>query len=367
MTLWRPRTLHGQLALLHAAVITFALTVYSVVVYYRAVVEPDNLYDPSAAAEAAMAAEQLLATLAYALPITLALTIGSAYWVTRRALAPLDDVVAHAHALETRSLARRIADDPRATEEVGALVHALNLMFGRFERSVGSLRRFTADAAHELRTPLAFISSRLELALRDEHLREAKSAEDLVEAVRDGLEGLQELEPLLEGLLTLARSDAGELPLLRAQTTLAHVIEKVLEPYAALAVEREVVITSTLDSALTVSVDPLWLGRAVANIVDNAIKFARTGGRCDVRAFRTGQRAVIEVSDDGPGLSDSDSALIFERFFRSEAARHMAAGFGLGLPLAREIIEGHGGTIMCERRSVGACFTISLPLAVSAS
>jgi signal transduction histidine kinase len=172
----------------------------------------------------------------------------------------------------------------------------------------------------------------------------------------------RQLARLVESLLTLARSDAGELPLQKVNTDAGKLVENVLEPYQEVAAERGLSLVAECSAAVQVSADPLWLGRAVANLIDNACKFTPRGGRVAVKVEASDNRVWISVEDDGPGLAQGERSRAFERFYRGEAMRGATDGFGLGLPMAREIIEALGGDLRLEDRpSGGTIAKVELP------
>jgi signal transduction histidine kinase len=230
-------------------------------------------------------------------------------------------------------------------------------MLDRIQRSVEATRRFTADASHELRTPLAILTGELEIALR-----RPRPEGELRATMESSLEELGKLSRLVNALLVLARSDAGELPLERSRIDLGEVVRGAVDPYEAIAAERQIRLRSHLPSGVTANADPLWLGRAVANLVDNACKFTPAGGEVSVHVERLRDRVRVSVNDSGPSIDSAEEARVFERFYRADAARGTAPGFGLGLPLAREIARALGGDLGISRPSgPGNQFWLELP------
>jgi two-component system, OmpR family, sensor kinase len=237
------------------------------------------------------------------------------------------------------------------------LTAALNAMLERIETSIGGLRRFTADASHELRTPIAALMGNLEVALR-----KPRDAADLRATMEGALEELGRLTRLVESLLTLARSDAGELPLQNVETDVADVVQKAIEPYQEVALERGVSLVAECNGGVRVAADPLWLGRALANLVDNACKFTPSGGHVSIKLSSSAESVRICVEDDGPGLAAGEDARAFERFYRGALVRGTTDGFGLGLPLTREIVRAMGGALaLAARPGGGTIATVELP------
>jgi signal transduction histidine kinase len=229
-------------------------------------------------------------------------------------------------------------------------------LFARLQGSLDELRRFTADASHELRTPLTAVMGRLEVALRGR-----KSEKELREQIGESLEDLQRMKSLVESLLTLARADARQLVPTDQPVDLLRVAEEIVERDRPLAEERDITLTLTVEARPAARGSLQLLSRALGNLVDNAVTHGRPGGRVEVRLGAHDGRARVEVADDGPGVAEADRARLFERFFRGDRARTANGGFGLGLSIARRIVEEHGGTVSYAPRGDGSAFTIELP------
>ena len=342
----RPRTLRGRLTLFYAAVLATVLVAFGATTY---VVAMEDEAKEAVHGEAPSAvSHRLLLALGIGLPAALVVAIAGGLFISRRALAPIEGVVRVLGNLDADNLEQRIPSHAGAGAEVETLVGALNSMLARIERSVGGLRRFTADAAHELRTPVTSLMGNLEVTLR----RPREPAELRV-AMESALEELGRLGRLVESLLVLARSDAGELPLRPVEVDVAQVVEGVLEPYQEIAVTRGIRLLSECSASARADADPLWLGRALANLVDNACKFTPQGGQVAVRVGSSDGRICIQVEDSGPGLLPEERARAFERFYRGDAARGGSDGFGLGLSLARDIAQAMGGALMLTSRDGG--------------
>jgi heavy metal sensor kinase len=360
---WKPRSLRGRLALWFGAVFALVLVAFSSAVYFMVVAEEEHEGDREVEAETEGAGEIVLVALAVGLPAALLVAVSGGLWLSRRALRPIDDVVRLAGAMDAARLTERLPLRPDDAEEVLHLSAALNNMLDRIQHSVEATRRFTADASHELRTPLAVLTGELEIALR----RPRQDA-DLRATLESGLEELGKLSRLVESLLVLARSDSGELPMERKRLDLSDVVREVVEPYEAIAATREVRLSADLPAGLVVDADPLWLGRAIANLVDNACKFTPQGGEISVEVERLENRVRLSVVDSGPPLAPEDEARIFERFYRVDSVRGSAAGSGLGLPLAREIARALGGDLGLARSAhTGNRFWLEMPLAAARS
>jgi len=282
--------------------------------------------------------------------------------LARRALRPIDEMVKRARRIGETNLAERLPH-PGGQDEIGRLVETLNEMLGRIEQSFEAQRRFTADASHEMRSPLSRLRAELEVTLR----RPREPAEYEL-ALHSCLEEVARLSSLTEELLSLARLDAGEAHQMpRESTPLVPLVEQALRRLGPEAGRRGV--TLTLAPA---PVEPVLVRAAasaatlaVANVLDNAVKFSRSGGQVTVGVAKADRDAIISVHDSGPGVAPAEIPRLFERFHRGSAARSTdTPGVGLGLAISLALLEGQGGHIGVENHeNEGAIFTIRLPLA----
>ncbi|HXU71735.1 MAG TPA: HAMP domain-containing sensor histidine kinase [Polyangia bacterium] len=355
-----PTTLRGRLAAWYAAVLALTLISFAAAVYFF--VADDDEADQCVPANLCTLVDppehigrRVGIAVAIALPGALAVAIGGGFWVTRKSLKPIDDIARLAGELGAETLDRRVALAPDAADELVALGEVLNRMLDRIDRSVHGMRRFTADASHELRTPLAALRGELEVTLR-----RPRNGDELRASCESALEEVERLSELVELLLTLARSDAGELPLSRRPIRVHETVQRVIAPYEPVAADRGIVLECAGDAALELSTDPAWLERALVNLVDNACKFTPRGGRVRVETQPCDGGVRIVVSDSGPGVSADDGVHLFERFFRGTRAR-ATPGFGLGLALASDVVRALGGTLAAGPSALGgAAFTVEL-------
>lgn len=353
-----PRTLRGRLAAWYSAVLAVTLAAFAAAVYFFVDQDEDEPPRPVIAGHAPESiGRELLVALSVALPCALALAVVGGFWITRRTLKPLDEVGRVAAGLGAERLDERIDLPPDAAAEIQQLADVLNRMLVRLDRSVSGMRRFTADAAHELRTPLAALRGELEVTLRH-----PRNADEMRHTVETALGEVERLSELVEALLTLARSDGGELPFRREPLDVVEMVRRVLAPFEVVAADRELALACRGDGPVDVDTDARWLGRAVANLVDNACKFTPAGGRIDVEVVRANGAARITVSDTGPGIAADDMPRLFERFYRSRRTQGEVEGFGLGLALSRDVVLALGGTLTAQTRAPGgAAFVIELP------
>ena len=278
----------------------------------------------------------------------------------RRALRPVDEIVAQARRIGESNLAERLPQ-PTSQDELGRLIDTLNAMLDRVERGVETQRRFTADASHELRSPLSRLRAEIEVTLR-----RPRDAAEYDETLRSCLEEVERLSQLTEELLTLAHLDAEDRPGPEAPAvSLLPIVDDAVRRLAWQAGRCAVsVLVEPAGASPTVKVGAMAVGLALTNILDNAVKFSPAGSAVRVGVSTDGAEALIVVSDDGPGVAPDELPRLFHRFHRGAAARERdAPGFGLGLAISRAVIERQGGSISVESPDVGgARFSIRLPM-----
>ncbi len=292
------------------------------------------------------------------LPLLVVLASLLGYWLSGRALAPVNRIVQSAESIGVQNLSRRL-EVPRAKDELRRLTETLNAMLGRIESSVAHITQFTADASHDLRTPLALIRTNAEIALRRPR-RESEYRETLGRILAAAEESTQ----LIEHLLTLARADAGAAQLHFEAADLSQVLRKVSQHARILAHAKGLAFSEEIDcEPLPVSMDSLAVERLFLALLDNAVKYTPEGS-VSLRSFSREGQAVVEVQDTGVGVSESDVPHIFDRFYRADQTRSREVrGSGLGLAIAHWIAEMHKGTIEVESElGLGSVFRIHLAL-----
>jgi heavy metal sensor kinase len=285
----------------------------------------------------------------------LALMLAGGWFLTGRALAPINRISRAAAAVSASNLSERI-DVSRMESELANLAAAINSAFDRLQRAFEQQTRFTADASHELRTPLSIVLSQADLALKQP--RTADEYRQTLEAVRRAGERMR---GVVEGLLTLARADGGEIRMKQDRFDLDAVVDETCRLLQPLAASKEVVVSQRLTTA-PVCGDRDRLGEAVANILSNAIRYNAPGGRVDVTLDGTASEVHLQIADTGGGIPADQRDLIFDRFYRVDQARSRTVdGSGLGLAITKWIIDAHGGTITCQAREpVGTVFDVTL-------
>ena len=286
----------------------------------------------------------------------LILALAGGWFLASRALGPVRRISEAAAELSASNLSRRI-DVTRTENELGRLAATLNGAFDRLAEAFDRQRRFTADASHELRTPLAIFHSNVELALKKD-----RTPEEYREALEVCLKASRRMRGIVDGLLTLARADAGEIALRKEPVDLRAVLEETAAMLRPMA-EQAGVTLEVSGAKAAVTGDPDRLREVATNLLGNAIRYNRPGGRAAASTRVEGAEAVLEVSDTGLGIPEKDRPHIFERFYRVDKARSReAGGSGLGLSITRWIVEAHGGTIaFASREGEGTTFTVRIP------
>jgi two-component system OmpR family sensor kinase len=282
--------------------------------------------------------------------------------ITRRAFGAINDVVQQAHRIGDANLGERLPHSG-TNDEIGRLVDTLNAMLARIEQGMEAQRRFTADASHELRSPLSRLRTELELALR-----RPREPAAYVETLHSSLEEVESLTLLVEELLVLARLDAGQERDAAETVSLNVLAEEAVRRLEPMARERRLEISLAPASPVAARVARGAASLALANLLDNALKFSPAGTtvRVSLRADVDANEAVISVADSGPGIRGDELPHLFERFYRGATARsdEKTPGLGLGLALSQAVVHAHGGRIEAANEAGGgARFDMRLPLA----
>ncbi|MFP4058760.1 MAG: sensor histidine kinase [Candidatus Brocadiia bacterium] len=257
-----------------------------------------------------------------------------------RSLKPIDELAAELGRIETSTLGERLHVSP-TEDEIARLREALNRMLARLDNAFDQLQSFTANAAHELRTPLSALQCRLEVCLN-----EAQSLEECRDALDDALEQATELGKLVENLLLLARMDRDGGPPQAGDVDLAALLDDLAEPFALLASEKNVRLQTHCQGQVHSRGDPALLRRLFGNLLDNAVRYTPAGGQVDVQARAEDDHCEVAVQDTGVGIEPQALEHIFERFYRADPSRSRdAGGTGLGLSIAHRVAQLHGGSI----------------------
>ncbi len=285
-------------------------------------------------------------------PLAALLAGGGGWVVAGRALRPLTTIATLAGTLTARGLDQRLPS-VRDPPEITRLVELLNGMMDRLEKSFRQATRFSADASHELKTPLAIMQAELENAIQ---AADHGSAEQRV--FNNLLEEAHRLKAIIRSLLLLAQADAGQLPLAREPVDVSLELETLVEDARILAAEQ-LRFEVAIQPGLTAQADRGLLRMALMNVLKNAVLYNRPGGVVRLTATAHANAVVVTVCDTGPGIPPADQARLFERFHRGARGQARGEGLGLGLSLAREIVQAHGGELrLKESRPGHTCFEL---------
>lgn len=290
------------------------------------------------------------------LPLALFL-IGLGGWVVAgRALRPLKNIADTAERVTARGLDQRLQDSGESPE-ADRLIHVLNQMIDRLEKSFRQATRFSADASHELKTPLAVMQGELENALQA-----APDGSPEQELYNNLIEETQRLNAITRGLLLLARADSGQLKPALAPVDLSAELEGLLEDARVLAADSNVAFEVNVPAQVHVQADRTMLRTALFNLIHNAIKYNQPDGKISVSLKAVGGQTILTIANTGPGIPAAEQERIFERFYRAGELRSLRTeGSGLGLSLAREIIRAHGGELQLKESRTGwTCFEVRL-------
>jgi len=297
-------------------------------------------------------------------PLLLGLGTLGAFWITRRALAPVDRITRDARSITASNLSGRLAV-PVAVDELRRLSETLNQMLDRIETSFKSIRQFTADASHELRAPMTLIH-----AAADFSLRRDRSREDLRDAMERILRESERTSSLVDDLLFIARSDSDPAAFERNPIDLAPLLADVTIQARTLAESKHIEVISQIPSqCIWMEGDALSIRRLVMTLIDNAVKYTPESGQIFIDLHADDGLAVIKIRDTGMGIAPEDMPRVFDRFWRADKVRSRdEGGTGLGLSIAKGIAERHQGTISVESQlGRESTFTVRLPLLLGGS
>ncbi len=278
------------------------------------------------------------------------------YLAARRATRPLLQVVETARRIvATGALDARVPAPARA-DDVAELVHHFNTVLDKNAALLRAMREALDNVAHDLRTPLTGLRGSAEIALLQTTDPVAR------DALADSVERVDEVLRLLRALMEISEAEAGMLRLERAPCDLAELARRAVDLYDEVAQAKGQMLTFAPGGVVPINGDAVRLRQVAANLVDNACKYTPAGGRIDVRVGVDGGRAVLTVSDNGPGVPESEQARIWERLYRGDKSRS-EAGLGLGLSLVRAVVVAHGGEVAVRNAPAGgAVFEVRLPL-----
>jgi len=299
--------------------------------------------------------KQLRIFLVTTVPLVFMVTFVLGWWLARTSLRPLAEITETAAHITGSQLDARIPLTGSG-DEIDRLAETLNDMARRIGKNLAKLRHFSADAAHQLRTPLTALRSQLEVTLETETM-----TPELRQVLTDTLAEIEKLADAVTSMLQLASSEAGLDPGRRVPVSLENLLDSVIDFYGPLADEQGLCLRRQGTSQATVHGDISWLRQLFGNLVENALQHTSPGGRIDVEIERVGDTALVRVRDTGSGIKEEDLERVFDRFFRV-LSPDAPTGAGLGLTVAYQIARAHGGEISAESTvGKGSTFTVSLP------
>jgi heavy metal sensor kinase len=293
-----------------------------------------------------------------ATPLLLALAGFGGYLVAKRNLAPLGWMAEQARRISGSNLDTRL-EIGRAAEELEVLSVSFNELLARLDQTFGSMRRFVADASHELRTPIAVIRGEADVALSQE-----RSAAAYRETLTVILDESRRLSRLVDDLLNLARADAGNVQLQLREFYFGDLLRDCCRSVQAMAAARGVAVECQSPEDAPYRGDEELLHRLAMNLLDNAIRHTPSGGRVGIALESGDAQLRIRVVDTGTGIAPEALPHLFDRFYRGDPARsRQDGGFGLGLAIVKWVAESHGGTVeVSSQPGAGSTFTVTLPI-----
>jgi heavy metal sensor kinase len=293
------------------------------------------------------------------LPVVVVLAVGGGFFLVKRALLPVDRIVASAERISSQNLSERLPV-ARTGDELERLSIALNNMVQRLDDAFQYSRRFMADASHELRTPLTVLRGELESFIQEPAL-----APEWRERLGSALEEVERLGSIVEGLFAISRLDAGEAAAEWVKLDLARLAAATADQMSLLAEDKNIQVTCAAAEPVWVEGDQARLKQVVVNLLDNAIKYTLQGGTIALTVSAINSHAVLEVADNGIGIPAEALPRVFDRFFRVDKARSRElGGAGLGLSIVKSICAAHHGRVEASSTpGQGSCFRVELPLA----
>lgn len=290
-------------------------------------------------------------------PVGVLAAVAAGYVLACGALAPIEAITATSQRISAEKLSERITI-PNPNDELGRLATTLNHAFDRLQLSINDMRQFTADAAHELRSPLAVMRTEAEVALRN-----SRTIDEYRKVIEVTLEETTRLSEVTDQLLALSRHDAGHCGAMDDVVPMDALLGDVAEKFKVVAAEKKLEFTVEQIPAWLVHGDDIWLSQVFFNLLDNAMKYMTAPGRVTLRAEVCGDVAHFVVEDTGIGIAAEHLPHLFKRFYRVDDSRNRSrGGTGLGLAICKSIVDMHGGSIMVESQlNQGTRFTVTLP------
>ncbi|MBB5060880.1 heavy metal sensor kinase [Granulicella aggregans] len=296
--------------------------------------------------------------MAWSIPVFVIAASAGGYWLSRRALTPVDRIIETSRAIGHHNLSQRLVV-PQSGDELQRLSETLNEMIDRLDRAFRRVTRFTADTSHELRTPVAFIRTTAEVALL-----QPRQPREYQHAFVGVLTEAERMTTLIEDLLLLARADSNSVPLIRVSLDLRDVLRRAVEQVRDSALDKGIDLSLELpQNTATLVGEPSALYRLFLILIENAVKYTERDGRVKISLVANARSSVVWVRDTGIGIAEKELPLIFDRFYRSDKARQRdLGGAGLGLSIASSIADAHQTHIEVDSKlGEGSTFSIAFP------
>ena len=303
------------------------------------------------------ALKTLLLILSITIPSALAVASVGGHFLANRALRPVNEVTNTARAITSHNLNKRIRIE-KVKDEIGHLAETFNEMISRLDQSFRKIRQFSADASHELKTPLTVLKGEIEVALR-----RARTEGEYKKILSSNLEEINNMTKIVDDLLLLSRADTGEVPLAKTRIDLSEFLADMQVQAQVLATSKSIDVYFHNSQKIYALADPLRLKSMMLNLIENGIKYSSPGGRIDITLEKENDTAIITVRDHGIGIPQEALPHIFDRFFRVDKARsRKEGGSGLGLSICKWIAEAHSGTISAKSElGRGSDFVVRIP------
>ncbi len=279
------------------------------------------------------------------------------FFLAHKALQPINKITAVLEEITDKNLGIRV-DESNYDQEIHPLVQQLNMTLNRLENAFTRERQFISNVSHELRTPLTVLINNTEVVLC-----RTRMEEEYIASHRSNLEIARQMEDIIESLLSLSRIDLGRLSLTLENINLGKIVREVIEELNPAAETFQVYLHNMVDQSFYLIADPLRFKQVMRNLVENGIVYNKRGGEVIITAQKTTEgRSIIQVADNGPGISPQHLPYIFDRFYRVDDSRSRdTGGAGLGLAIAKAIIELHEGTLTVTSQMGNTIFIINLP------
>jgi two-component system, OmpR family, sensor kinase len=274
------------------------------------------------------------------IPSTLIILIVGGWYITNRSLKPIDEISKTAQEITTKHLHMRIKKS-KHDDEIGRLIHILNEMIDRLEKSFEKIQQFSSDASHELRTPLTILLGELQNALQG-----VKTNEGYQRIISNSIDEILSMSQIIEDLLTLYKADSDDLKFNKEKVSLGQLFNNLYEDIQILALGKNLTVTLEIKDDLIINGDRIRLRQLFLNLLENAVKFNKQDGKIDISSMQNDENIIVSIKDTGIGITPVDGDKIFDRFYRIDKSRaRNVRGTGLGLSISKWIVEKHDGKI----------------------